>query len=312
MKKFLFTFISTLIISHQGFAAPQKLKVILDWFPNPDHAPLIIAQQQGFFKEQNLEVELIGPADPNDPPKLVAAEQADIAITYEPELMAQIDRGLPLIRIGTLIDKPLDCLVTLKESDIKTIQDLKGKRIGSGSSGISHNILRVMLAKAGLSEQDVEIVNVRYNLTQALLSHKVDAVSGLMRNVEVPQLDVAGHKTTVFFPEDHGIPNYSVLIFVSHTKHIKDDRFPRFLAAVKKAVSYLDEHPKQTWEQFAKQYPEANNEVNRESWFATMPYFAEDPADFDELEWKQFAEFMHQNQVIAKIQPTSRYAVILR
>src|SRR5437867_2667977 len=68
----------------------EKLTVILDWFPNPDHAPLIIAKQQGFFKEQGLEVELIGPSDPTDPPKWVAAGKADIGITYEPQFMEQV------------------------------------------------------------------------------------------------------------------------------------------------------------------------------------------------------------------------------
>jgi len=292
--------------------ALEKLTVILDWFPNPDHAPLIIAQQQGFFKELGLDVQLIGPADPTDPPKWVATGKADIGITYEPEFMEQVDHGLPLIRVGTLIDKPLDCIVALEESGIKSLADLKGKRIGSGTGGISGLMVKKMLEKSGLSSKDVDVVNVRYNLMQALLSHKVDAVAGMMRNVEVPQLESAGHQAAAFFPEDHGIPSYSVLIFIAHTDKLNDKRFPKFLSALQKAVAYLDLHPKETWEKFAKQYPEANNAVNREAWFATMPYFAEDPAEFDSEEWAHFADFMLKNQMIKKIQPMSRYAVVLR
>lgn len=290
----------------------QKLTVILDWFPNPDHAPLIIAKQQGFFKQQGLDVELIGPANPADPAKLVAAGKADLGISYEPEYMEYVDQGLPLIRVGTLIDKPLDCIVALEESGIKTFADLKGKRIGSGSSGLSSLMLKVLLNKQGLSDKDVEVINIRYNLTQALLSHKVDAVSGMMRNYEVPELEAKGKKVVVFFPEDNGIKNYSVLIFIANTANVHDKRFPRFLLALKKAVRYLDEHPKLAWQQFIKEYPEANNSVNHDAWFATMPYFAEDPADFDRKEWLQFAEFMQQNHMIKKIQSDSRYAVILR
>lgn len=313
MKKLLTVFFAFFAVS-MAFAegGTEKLTVILDWFPNPDHAPLIIAQQQGFFKELGLEVQLIGPADPTDPAKWVAARKADIGLTYEPEFMEQVDHGLPLIRVGTLIDKPLDCIVALQESGIKTLADLKGKRIGSGTGGISGVMIKTMLAKSGLSSKDVEVVNVRYNLTQALLSHKVDAVTGMMRNFEVPQLELSGYKAAAFFPEEHGIPSYSVLIFIAHTASVEDKRFPRFLAAIQKAVAYLDTHPKETWEQFAKQYPESNNEVNREAWFATMPYFAEDPASFDSEEWAHFAQFMFKNQMIKKIQPMSRYAVVLR
>ena len=55
----------------------------MDWFINPDHAPIIIAEQYGYFKENGLKVEIIEPADPNDPPKQVAAGKIDIAISYQ-------------------------------------------------------------------------------------------------------------------------------------------------------------------------------------------------------------------------------------
>jgi putative hydroxymethylpyrimidine transport system substrate-binding protein len=312
MKKIILFTLSILLSINVAAETPQKLTVLLDWFPNPDHAPLIIAQQQGFFKEQGLDVELIGPADPTDPPKFVAAGKADIGISYEPEFMEQVDQGLPLVRIGTLIDKPLSSLVVLKTSGIQSLADLKGKRIGSSTSGLSSIMLKVMLAKAGLSEKEVELTNVRYNLTQALLSHRVDAVTGVMRNYEVPILESNDQHVVSFFPEENGIPVYSELVFIANTKTLQDNRYPRFLAAVKKAVRYLDEHPQQTWLDFAKQYPESNNVVNREAWFATMPYFAEDPASFDRKEWLQFANFMQSNQMIKKVQPISKYAVILR
>lgn len=292
-------------------ATPQKLTVVLDWFPNPDHAPLIIAKQQGYFKKQGLDVELVGPTDPADPIKWVAAGKADIGLTYEPQLMEQVDHGLPLIRIGTLIDKPLNCLVALKDGQIKSPTDLKGKRIGVSNNGVSSAMLKVMLAKQGLKEKDIEIVNIRYNLTQALLSHQVDATTGMMRNYEVPQLESKHQKVVAFFPEEHGIPNYSELIFISHKDHTKDPRLGKFLAAIQQGVRYLDEHPNEAWQQFAKQYPESNNAINREAWFATIPYFAENPTDFDHNEWHQFAVFMQQNRLIKNVHPVSDYAIAL-
>lgn len=311
MKKIIsiiLTFIAASAIA-TAEQTPQKLTVMLDWFPNPDHAPLVVAAQKDFFKEQGLDVQLIGPADPTDPPKLVAAHKADLALTYEPQLMEQIDRGLPLIRVGTLIDKPLDCIVVLKSSGIQSIADLKGKKIGSSASGLNSLMLHVILQKAGMSEKDVELVTIKYNLTQALLTHKVDAVTGIMRNFEVPQINSTGQKVLAFFPEEHGIPNYSVLVFAANTDHINDSRLPRFLAAVKKGVKYLNEHPQESWDLFAKQYPESNNAVNHDAWFITMPYFAEDPASFDSNEWQHFAKFMYDNHMISKIQPVSRYAI---
>ena len=66
----------TLIINF-AHAKTDKLTIGLDWFINPDHAPLIIAQKRGFFKEVGLEVEMIEPADPN---VLFAADPLDTAI----------------------------------------------------------------------------------------------------------------------------------------------------------------------------------------------------------------------------------------
>ena len=90
---------------------------------------LIIAQKRGFFKEVGLEVEMIEPADPNDPPKLVAAGKLDLAISYQPQLHIQVDQGLPVVRVGTLVSVPLNSLVVLKDGPIKSIADLKGKKL---------------------------------------------------------------------------------------------------------------------------------------------------------------------------------------
>ncbi len=64
--------------------AATKMTVLLDWFVNPDHAPLFVALEKGYFADRGLDVEFIAPANPNDPPKLVAAGKADIAVSYQP------------------------------------------------------------------------------------------------------------------------------------------------------------------------------------------------------------------------------------
>lgn len=291
-------------------AESKKLVVLLDWFANPNHAPLFVAQQQGYFKEQGLEVELIGPADPSDPPKLVAAGKADIAVTYEPQFMEQVDEGLPLVRIGTLIDRPLSCLVTLKESGISKIEDLKNKTVGYSGSLASMS-LKVMLKNHGLQNNDVHIINVHYDLTQALLSKKIDAVTGMMRNFELIQLELNGHPGQAFFPEKNGIPSYSELIYVANKNKIQDPRFKQFLAAVHKGQIYLQNHPESTWHDFAASHPEMNNELGKRSWQMTLPYFAKNPAEYDAKSWLHFAQFMQQNGLIKKVQPLKNYTVDL-
>lgn len=324
MKKLLFIFTLLLSLCRATFAADNTLStqqysqrpdvnliVMLDWFANPTHAPLFVAKEKGFFSEQGLDVELIGPADPSDPPKLAAIGKADIAITYQPEFMQQIDQGLPLIRIGTLIDKPLDCLVVLKDGPIKTLADLKGKRVGYSSGGMNSLALQTMLAEVGLTLKDIEHINVRYDLTQALLSGQVDAVTGIMRTFEIIQMDLANHPARAFFPEKYKIPTYNELIFVTKKNNIHDPRLPKFLAALQKGTLYLQHNPKEAWLLFAKNHPELNNTLNRQAWFASLPYFPADPAAFDSKQWLLFADYMHKNGLIKNVAPISTYAIDL-
>lgn len=289
----------------------DKLTIALDAKPNPDHAPLIVAQQQGFFKENGLIVNFITPNQSNDSSKLVARDKADVGVTYQPDLMRQIDAGQSVVQIGTLIDRPLDCIVTLKKSGITKLADLRGKRIGVKKSDINSIMLKAMLKSAGLSEKDVKIVPFKQDAAQALASGKVDAVAGMTRNEDVPKLERKGLQVNAFFPEENGIPNYSVLVFITKKDNTGDSRLPRFLAAMKLAVDFLDEHPEQGWKGYIKLYPQANNKVNHDMWLATLPYFAEDPAAFDQNEWKHFAEFMRHNDMIKMAQPVSKYAVTI-
>jgi putative hydroxymethylpyrimidine transport system substrate-binding protein len=168
-----------------------------------------------------------------------------------------------------------------------------------------------MLNQHQLTCDEVRQINVHYDLTQALLSKKVDAVIGVMRTFEVIQMELAKQPARIFYPEEHGLPTYSELIFVIHKNNIHDPRFKKFLIALQKAVHYLKEHPEETWVLFSKNHPELNDELNRRAWFASIPYFTLEPSAFDEQDWLHFAEFMHKNGLIKIIHPIHHYAVDL-
>ena len=145
--------------------AEDKMTVLLDWFINPDHGPIIVAQENGYFAEQGLDVQIIPPADPSAPPRLVAAGQAELAVSYQPQLHLQIHEGLPLKRVGTLVATPLNCLLVLKDGPINTPADLKGKKIGYSVAGVEEAVLSTVLGKYGVTLDDVELINVNFSLS---------------------------------------------------------------------------------------------------------------------------------------------------
>ncbi|PHQ72362.1 MAG: ABC transporter ATP-binding protein, partial [Sneathiella sp.] len=254
--------------------ATEKMTVILDWFVNPDHATLIVAEERGLFKKHGLDVELIAPADPSDPPKLVAAGKADLAISYQPQLHLQVAQGLPLTRIGTVVATPLNTLLVLKDGPIKTLADLKGKKIGYSVSGVEEAILNAMLAPVGLSIKDVTLINVNFSLSPSLISGQVDAVIGGYRNFELNQMDIEGVPGRAFYVEEEGVPAYDELIIVANSDKLDDPRLKPFMMALEEAVQYLINHPDESWALFLKNHKELDDELNKRAWADTLPRFA--------------------------------------
>jgi len=309
MKKFFILLVTTMLFTSFKADATEKLTVLLDWFANPDHAPLLVAKEKGFFEEAGLDVKLVGPADPADPPKLVAAQKADIAITYEPDFIEQVDQGLPLVQLATLIDKPLACLTVLQESPLHSIRDLKGKQIGYSTGSVTDIVLKTMLEKNGIHADDFHAINLHYDLTEALLSKKIDAVSGMIRTYEIIQMDLAGHPARIFLPEQNGVPTYSELIFVVNKNNRHDPRLQPFMTALKKGMDYCQKHPEESWQLIIKSHPELNDTLNRRAFFATLPYFAKKPDKINSAEWRTFIAFMQKKGAIKTIHPLSDYVI---
>lgn len=157
MHKPVFTAITlTALISGQAMAN-EKLTLVLDWYINPDHAPIMVAEQIGAFKAQGLDVKIVPPSDPALPPRLVAAGQADLAITYQPQVHFFADEGLPLVRVGTLINSPLNTIIAL-DKRIKTPADLKGKKVGYSVSGIEQATLATMAQHDHIDPQSIKLI----------------------------------------------------------------------------------------------------------------------------------------------------------
>ncbi|KAF6660246.1 ABC transporter substrate-binding protein [Enterobacteriaceae bacterium EKM102V] len=294
-----------------AFATPlqamEKLTLVLDWYINPDHAPIMVAQQTGAFAAEGLEVSIIPPSDPALPPRLVAAKQADLAITYQPQLHFFADRGLPLMRVGTLINTPLNTLITLDRS-IKSPGALKGKRIGYSVSGIEQATLATMLSHEGVKADQVRLINVNFQLTSALLTGKVDAVIGGYRNIEALEMKDQGKDPVVFNVEDYGVPAYDELIIVAHRDEAHSEKIRKFLRALKKGNATLQAQPEASWQRFARAHPELNTPLNHQSWIATLPLFAADPAKLDRARYQAYEQFLFDNQLIKRMTPVDRYA----
>ncbi len=270
-----------------------------------------MALERGYFREAGLEVRIVAPADPNDPPKLVAAKRGDVAISYQPALTLHAAAGLPLARIATLVATPLNTLVELRDGPIKSLADLKGRRIGFSVGGFEDALLKAMLARAGLGLADVTLINVNFSLSPALLAGHVDAVIGAFRNFELNQLDLEGKPGRAFHPEENGVPGYDELILVAHRERLGDKRLRRFVEAIERATLFMINNPAESWTLFIRGRGDLDNELNRRAWRDTLPRFAHSPAALDRARYARFATFL-KDQGLIKVEPRlDDYAVEL-
>jgi putative hydroxymethylpyrimidine transport system substrate-binding protein len=291
------------IVAHTASAA-DRITVLLDWFINPDHAPIMVAQQIGAYAAAGLDVELIAPADATMPPKLVAAGHADLALTAEPQFLEQIAAGLPLVRVGVLIDRPLSTLVALRGSGIARLADLRGKRIGYGSGEVERTMVGAMLRGAGVSLDDVHMVQIGEQLVTALLTRQVDAVT-VYRNFEPFELQANGARIVAFDYEAYGVPSFDEVIFVARAGGSTDTRIARFLRATAQGAAYLRAHPAESWTAFAHAHPDLDDDLNHKAWQATLPYFASNPLELDAKGYDNFAAFLG-----IPLPPSSKYTMV--
>lgn len=301
-----------LLSSGSSVYGAEKLTVLLDWFINPDHAPLFVAYERGYFQDRGLEVEFIAPSNPNDPPKLVAAGKADLAVSYQHQHQMQVDQGLPLVRVATLVATPLNSLVVLADGNIRDISDLKGKTIGYSVGGFETVLLKVMLEKASLTLDDVKLINVNFSLSPSLFTGSADGVIGAFRNFELNQMDIENRPGRAFFVEEYGIPAYDELILVANRDSLDDPKLGKFVDGLEAGVQYLVNHPDESWQLFiAGERKDLDDELNRRAWRDTLPRFALRPGALDRTRYQRFAEFLKDQDIITEIAPLESWAVEL-
>jgi putative hydroxymethylpyrimidine transport system substrate-binding protein len=291
----------------------ERLELLLDFFPNADHAPIYAAQENGHFEDVGLELAIRQPADPAAPIKQVAAGRVDLAISYEPEVLRARDQGLAVVSVGALVQGPLTSIVSLPRAKIRTPEDLRGKRVGTAGIDYQQAFLETILAKANVPEGSVEVKNVGFNLSPALLTRKVDAVLGAFWNYEGTDLKLRRKDPQIIRVEEAGVPPYDELVIVANEDALERDegKIRRFMGALARGTEDLRRDPDSGIEGLLAANRELDAKLQREVVKVTLPLFGPPrgrPYGFqDPEEWNGFADWMSGKELLTKT-PTARGA----
>jgi putative hydroxymethylpyrimidine transport system substrate-binding protein len=271
-----------------GSGQADPLTVVLDWFPNADHAGLYAALESGEYRRAGLDVKFVTPSDAATPLKLVEAGRADLAISYEPDVLLARDQGADVVAVGALVQKPLTALMSLGDRAVTSPAQLSGKTVGTAGIPYQSAYLRTILDKAGVDPGSVKEVNVGFKLTGAMVAKKVDATIGAFWNVEGVELAAAGRKPHVLRMESLGVPTYDELVLTARGKALDEagaSKVRRFLQATARGYALVKADPARGVEALLKADRGLDRALTAATLKATLPVFF--PAGDKPFGWQE-------------------------
>ena len=283
-----------------------NITLALDWFPNANHIGLYIAEDKGYFKDEGLNVEIRTPSDPSAILQTVASGTDDFGINYQPDLLIARDAGIPVISILGMVQHPLNSVMTLHSSGYTSLSDLKNKKIGYPGIPWNEDALNTMLKSDGLSGiDDIELVNVSWELGTSLMSEKVDAVIGAYFTHESISLENQGYPVDIFRMEDWGVPDYYELILVTSEMYLKNN--PKIVEGFTRAVTkgYRDaiQDPQLGVDVLKKYSPDIDESIDRPGADLLQKLWIDSNGGFGKQtynKWNNFGNWMKSNDIISK------------
>jgi putative hydroxymethylpyrimidine transport system substrate-binding protein len=287
-----------------GAPKRERLTLMLDFFPNADHAGIYAAQATGAFERAGLDVDVQAPSDPAAPLKLLAAGRVDLAITYEPELLLARDKGGELVGVGALVQRPLTSIMSVGSKAIERPAQLRGKHVGTAGIPYQSAYLKAILREAGVDASTVKETSVGFNLVPAMLSKRVDATLGAFWNYEGVELRLQRKRPKIIRVDEAGVPTYDELVFAAREGDLArgGGKVRRFLRAVAQGHEALARDPDAGVDPLLKANPDLDRRTQLASVKATLPAFAPPrgrPFGWQEpAEWAAYQRWMFDEQLL--------------
>ena len=289
---------------HPDPASASNLTVELDYFPNADHVGIYDAQALGYFRQAALDVHLHAPTNAATPLQLLEAGKADVAISYEPDVLLARDKNLPLVSVAAIVQRPLTAIVSVGSQHITKPANLRGKTVGTSGIPYQSAFLQTILQRASVPQSSVREVNVGEGLVPAMVSGRVNATLGAYWNYEAIQLEQLHKRPNVIHMEKVGVPTYDELVFVVRRSTIVNHAplIRRFVQAVARGYEAARAHPVLAVRNLVRMNPGLDYKLQLASAEATMssffptgnhPWGWQDPG-----QWNRFGDWMLRNNLI--------------
>ena len=279
------------------------VSLALDWYPNANHAGIYLAEARGLFAAEGIAPKIYTPADPTTVLQTVGAGRDDFGISYQTDVLLARAQGVPVVSVAAVVQVPLLVMMTLTERGITRPAGLRGRSIGISGVASDEALVSTILRADGLTLDDVEIVNVGYDLLPAIASGRVDAVTGVYWNHETLIADRDGYDVSLIRFEDWGVPPFYELVLVASEETVA--RRPEVVQALVRAMGagYVaaTAEPEAALVALAAASPDLDTEIETEAIPLSAPTWVDGNGQFGVQtadRWDAFGGWLADNALI--------------
>ena len=303
--KFIVLFILSIFVI--GCGNEKELSLALDWYPNSNHAGIYSAIDEGFFDEEGIKLSVYTPSDPTAIISSVASGRDDFGLSYHPDILQAQSAGLEIVSVLSISQHPLNSIMTLKKSSIKNPSDLRGKVIGYPGIPSNKAMLETVLSSQNININDVETVDVGFELVKALVSGSVDAIIGAYWTHESIVMELQGYEIEIMRLEEWGVPDYYELILITNKSFLEENKseVEKVVNSFKKGYEFSIKNPQESITSLISIVGEeiVEEDVERAGVELLIPMWQSNNLPFghqDISKWEETYEWMYQNNFLEK------------
>lgn len=286
--------------------APQGATLVLDFVPNAVHTGIYTALRQGYYRDAGIDLTVRQPGESTDAPKLLEAGRADFAILDIHDLGIARERGLELVGVMPIVQRPLAAVIAAGDGPVRRPRELDGHSVGVTGLPSDEAVVDSEVAADGGDPARVHRVTIGFNAVSSLAAGKVDAATGFW-NAEGVELRRRGVPVRVFKVNRYGAPPYPELILTTSRRTL--ERHPglveRMVAATTRGYRFAAEHPAQALDDLLASVPS----LDRGDQAAQLRVLRPDlrPAPFDPAVLQAWAKWDFEHGLLDK--PLDPYGV---